>query len=186
MISLIWNHSLQSTCLIAAPWPINLSLHVSTHCCFSTSAVHYQPQFIPTLLNNMKLSCDRECTLPSQYFQVAYSLCILFVFVQLPAMDKKATIHQLTTMLSTFKKVLFPDHIHHANHWCWWPFTLIIALGQYSNCHVIISVPMVSRWSWPGNRTILKVDSLVVSWWIVFFCAPKVNVTGSRCLASLT
>ena len=28
---------------------------------------------------------------------------------------------------------------------------------------------MVSRWLWPGNRTFLEVDSMVVTWWIVAF-----------------
>ena len=30
---------------------------------------------------------------------------------------------------------------------------------------------MVSRWLWPGNRTLLEVSSIVVTWWIVFFFA---------------
>ena len=36
------------------------------------------------------------------------------------------------------------------------------------------SAPVVSRWLWPGNRTFLEVDSLVVSWWIVAFFAQCV------------
>ena len=31
------------------------------------------------------------------------------------------------------------------------------------------SVPMISRWLWPGNRTCLEVASMVITWWIVFF-----------------
>ena len=31
------------------------------------------------------------------------------------------------------------------------------------------SVPMVSRWLRPGNRTYLEVSSIVVTWWIVAF-----------------
>ena len=31
------------------------------------------------------------------------------------------------------------------------------------------SVPVVSRWLWPGNWTFLKVASMVVTWWIVAF-----------------
>ena len=30
---------------------------------------------------------------------------------------------------------------------------------------------MVSRWLWPRNRTLLEVDSMVVSWWILAFFA---------------
>ena len=37
----------------------------------------------------------------------------------------KATIHQVTTMLATFKTVLFLGH----NYQHWWPFTLIITLA---------------------------------------------------------
>ena len=40
-----------------------------------------------------------------------------------PNSGQKATIHRLTTMLSTSKNGLFPCH----NHQYWWPFTLIIA-----------------------------------------------------------
>ena len=32
---------------------------------------------------------------------------------------------------------------------------------------------MDSRWLWPGHRTLLEVDTIVVSWWIVVFCAVK-------------
>ena len=31
------------------------------------------------------------------------------------------------------------------------------------------SVPVVSKWLWPGNRTFLEVASMVVTWWIVAF-----------------
>ena len=73
---------------------------------------------------------------------------------------QKATIHQLTTMLATSKNVLFPGH----NQRCWWLDTLIIA--QAPACEGL-SAPVVSRWLWPGNKTFLVVDSMVVSWWIV-------------------
>ena len=61
-----------------------------------------------------------------------------------------------------FKNVLFPDH----NHRYWWPNTLIIAQAPASEGS---SVPVVSRWLWPGNRTFLKVVGMVVTWWIVAF-----------------
>ena len=41
----------------------------------------------------------------------------------------KNTIHQVTTMLAASKNVLFPSHNHPADHWDWWPFTLIITLA---------------------------------------------------------
>ena len=54
---------------------------------------------------------------------------------------KKAIIHQLTTMLSTLKNVLFPGHSH------------LLTTGAADP----------SLWLSP------KVDSMVVSWWIVAF-----------------
>ena len=45
------------------------------------------------------------------------------------SLGKKATIHQLTTMLATSKNVQFPGHSHPANHLFWWPNTLIISTG---------------------------------------------------------
>ena len=46
--------------------------------------------------------------------------------------------------------------------------------------------PVVSRWLWPGNRTFLEVDSMVVSWWILvagdFFC-PVYIVLHTRSIS---
>ena len=47
------------------------------------------------------------------------------------ALHKKATIHQLTTMIATSKNVLFPGH----NQWYWWPNTLIITRVLASKGH---------------------------------------------------
>ena len=80
--------------------------------------------------------------------------------------QKKATIHQVTTMLATSKNVLFPG----PNHRRWWPDTLIIAQAP--------SAPVVSRLLLlgPGNRTFLEVACMVVTWWIVvFFCTVLLN-----------
>ena len=65
-----------------------------------------------------------------------------------------------------------------ANHRYWWPFTLIII---FAGAQAIIklqsvrSLPVVSRWLWPWNRTFLEVASIVVIWCIVAFCAVKEN-----------
>ena len=40
--------------------------------------------------------------------------------------QSKNTVHQVTTMRTTSKNVLFPGHNHPANHQYWWPDTLII------------------------------------------------------------
>ena len=37
------------------------------------------------------------------------------------------------------------------------------------------SALVVSRWLWPGNRTLLEVASMVVTWWIVGFFLPNVT-----------
>ena len=34
---------------------------------------------------------------------------------------------------------------------------------------------MVSRWFRPGNRTFLEVASMVVTWWVVAFCAAFIT-----------
>ena len=34
---------------------------------------------------------------------------------------------------------------------------------------------MVSRWLWPGNGTFLEVASMVVTWWIMTFCAVYIG-----------
>ena len=76
----------------------------------------------------------------------------------------KATIHQVTTMLATSKNVLFRGHNHHSNHRYWWPFT---HWQSGDNQSVESSIPVVSRWLWPGNMAFLEVASMVVSWWAV-------------------
>ena len=84
-------------------------------------------------------------------------------------LGKKATIHQITTMLSTSTNILFPG----ANHRCWWPPTLIITLA---GAWALIKVSgHQNRWLWPRKRTFLEVASMVVTWWIVVFCAVEDN-----------
>ena len=89
-------------------------------------------------------------------------------------LGKKATIHQLTTMLPTSKHVLFPGHNHllttSANDW---HFDYRPSTSEWS----------VIRWLWPGNRTILEVDSMVVSCWIVAFLRC-VNSCSNSCHGS--
>ena len=48
---------------------------------------------------------------------------------------------------------------HYSIRWC-----------SGNNQSVGSSAPVVSRWLWTGNRTVLEVTSMVVTWWIVFFC----------------
>ena len=72
---------------------------------------------------------------------------------------QKNTIHQVTIMLATSKNVLFSGHNH---------------LLTTADTQVIIKVKVhqqqgYSRWLWPGNRTILEVASMVVTWWTVAF-----------------
>ena len=100
----------------------------------------------------------------------------------------KATIHQVTTVTATSKIVLFPGHNHLANHWYWWPFTLIIILAGI--CAIIKVSGHQYRWlvSWlcPGNRTFLEVAIMVVTWWIVA-CLPSaylpVQLLSKLCLS---
>ena len=64
---------------------------------------------------------------------------------------KKATLHQVATMLASSKSVLFPGHNH-----------LLITgtddplFGGTQAVSVGSSVTVVSSWLWPGNRTFYK------------------------------
>ena len=75
------------------------------------------------------------------------------------ALHKKDTILQVTTMLATSKKSLFPGH----NHW---------PLGDNQSVRSLVLV--VIRWLWPGSRILLEMASMVVSWWIVAFLCSDV------------
>ena len=52
----------------------------------------------------------------------------------------------------------YPPVLNYHPRWC---------LGDTQS--VRSSALVVSRWLWPGNRTLLEVDSMVVSWWMVSF-----------------
>ena len=103
-----------------------------------------------------------------------YNVMVLFVHetktneLRNLTLHKKATIQQVTTMLATSNNVLFPSYNHLLNttDQYWWPFTRW-HLGN--NQSVVSSVPVVSRWLWPENRTFLEVASTVLIWWIVAF-----------------
>ena len=74
-------------------------------------------------------------------------------------LGKKATIHQVTTMLATSKNVRFPGHDHLLTAGTYDPslagaLAISKVLGR--------SVPVVSKWLQPGNRRFLEVASMVV------------------------
>ena len=57
--------------------------------------------------------------------KIEQNLCLIFswenqIFKAVYALHKKATIHQVTTMLATSKNVLIPGHNHPSNHQGWW------------------------------------------------------------------
>ena len=66
-------------------------------------------------------------------------------------------------MLATSKNVLIPGHNH------------LLTIGTNSHWHSGdnqsegSSVPVVSRWLGPGNRTFLEVANMVVTWCILAF-----------------
>ena len=105
-------------------------------------------------------------------WELADFMVIKLFYLCMPhqAQCKKSIIHQLTTMLSTSKDVLFPSH----NHLCWWPDTFTIA---WVPARVIIKVSGHQYW-WlpPGNRTFLEVGGMVLTWWIVDFLPRKCNI----------
>ena len=63
--------------------------------------------------------------------------------------------------------------LHFSYYPCW-------PLGD--NCSIGSSAPVGSRWLWPVNRTLLDVDSMVVSWWIVAFlrCVTSLVIANSK------
>ena len=70
------------------------------------------------------------------------------------ALCNNATIHQVTTKLATSKNVLFPGHNHLLNTGTDDPSPRW-RLGDNQSDRS--SVPVVSRWFCPGNRTFLEV-----------------------------
>ena len=108
------------------------------------------------------------CELKTWISQCNHHIELLYYWNPITVIAQKNTIHQVTTMLASFKNVLFPGH----NHQYWWPDTLIISWEPASEGS---SVPMVSKWLWPGNRTFLEVASMVVTWRIVAFLCHVCN-----------
>ena len=88
---------------------------------------------------------------------------------------KKATIHQVTTMLAIYKNVLFPGHNHLITTGT--DDALIIAKCQRSEGS---SVPVVSGWLWSGKKTFLDVAGMVVTWWILAFLRSGDQFRGVR------
>ena len=84
---------------------------------------------------------------------------------------KKASVHQVTTMLATSKNVLFPGHNHLLKPpvLMTWHFDYCPSTSEGDNQSVRSSVPVVTRWLGPGNRTFLEVASMVVTWCILVF-----------------
>ena len=77
------------------------------------------------------------------------------------------------SVCSTVQKSRYQPGNHHASHFYWWPDTLVLMpwhLDYRPSASEVIS-PVFSRWLWPGNGTFLEVASMVVTWWIVAFCA---------------
>ena len=70
-------------------------------------------------------------------------------------------------MLATYKNVLLPGH----NHLLTTGTDDLHSLVLGDNQSVKLSVPVVIRWLWPRNITFLEVASMVVTRWIVTFCA---------------
>ena len=63
-------------------------------------------------------------------------------------------------MLATSKNVLFPGH----NYLLTTGTDDPSLTGAWVTISVRSSAPVVSRWLWPGNRTLLEVASIVVNW----------------------
>ena len=84
-------------------------------------------------------------------------------------------------MLATSKNVLFPGHNHLLTTGANDPSLYHLRWGSGDNQSVRSSVPVVSKWLWPGNKTLLEVASMVITWWIVPFFGP----VGGSCFAMM-
>ena len=78
---------------------------------------------------------------------------------------KRATVYQLTTMLSTSKNVLFPDHNHLLTTGADYPTLKSLPEHQRFRSSALV----ISRWLWPANRTFLEVNSMVDSGFFSYF-----------------
>ena len=101
--------------------------------------------------NMTKLHCYRPLYWLREHIGRGWSLC------QHRKSKEKTDISTLYRCDSSTKSMtnttLFLSH-------CW-------RLGD--NQSVESSVPVISRWLWPGHRTFLEVGSTVLIWWIVAF-----------------
>ena len=101
------------------------------------------------------------------------------LFHQVHTLCTKATIHQVNTILVSSKmsyfqviatcKPLVLMNLHFNYHTCW---------CSCDTQNVGSSVPVVSRWLWPGKRTLLKLDSMVGTWWIVALLQSGIAMLG--------
>ena len=91
-------------------------------------------------------------------------------FASTVTVQKKATIHQVTTVLAASRNVLFPGHNH------------LLTTGTddltLAGARAIIKASgyqyqwLAGGYDLQGNKTFLEVASTVITWWIVFcFCA---------------
>ena len=91
----------------------------------------------------------------------------------------KRSLSTATTMLATSKHVVFPGHNHLLTART---DDLTLWFNYFDNKSVGSSVPVVSRWIWSGNRTFLKVASIVVTWWIQWlFWTVLTSPACSKC-----
>ena len=118
---------------------------------------------------------------PSVFRKVLLTACLHHALRYRALRKKRHYIHQLTTMLSTSKNVLFPGHNHLLNTGTDDPFTLIITLA---GAQAIIKVPGHQHQLLAGGYDLEighKVDSMVVSWCIVGFF-PRTFDMPKRCV----
>ena len=129
--------------------------------------------------SNLTASCGKVVTIWISITTANYTCRITIAYDHYA---KKATIHQVTTMLATSIKIPFPGNKHLLTIGADDPLTLIITLtGARPIKNVRSSAPVVSRWLWPGKRTFLEVVSMVVTWWIVAFLPSAYIYTGRYC-----
>ena len=109
-------------CISKKPWSHHLTSPTKHRRKVSTNFAEY----LCSMWNGIFCVCAICYILPRE--QIYCSLGPARRMYHLVTQGKKATVNQVTTILSTSKNVLFPP----TNYQCWWPFTLITATAPHT------------------------------------------------------
>ena len=121
------------------------------HCTAQKKAIIHQ---VTTLKGHRGLAGPDCQHVVIDEFLCMVSRCALETYVCHWIFKQKSTWSRSRRSPTTYKNVLFPCY----NQRYWWPDTLITAWVPAKR--EVSSVPVVSKWLWPGNRTFIEVASM--------------------------